>query len=196
MEHLIMVTGGSRSGKSEYAESLYTADQAVCYIATGMVNLSDAEMTDRIHKHQERRSDSWTTEERYQHLARFIDQSKVEYFLLDDATNMITNLFFDWVNEHIKNLNIEFDDYVEKMSSDDIDEVTSLIMQQWNNIIEVNSRRNKTLIIVTNEVGLGIVPATKLSRVLRDIYGSINKLVASRSDEVWFVISGIPRKIK
>ncbi|AKP66229.1 bifunctional adenosylcobinamide kinase/adenosylcobinamide-phosphate guanylyltransferase [Companilactobacillus ginsenosidimutans] len=196
MEHLIMVTGGSRSGKSEFAENLYSRDQEVCYIATGMVNLSDAEMTDRIHRHQERRSDIWTTEERYHHIAHYMDNSKIEYFLLDDATNMITNLFFDWVNLQVEDHPKDFDDYVENMTSKDIDIVSGLIMQQWNNIIEINSRRNKTLVVVTNEVGLGIVPANKLSRVLRDIYGDANKLIASCADEVWFVVSGIPKKIK
>lgn len=196
MEHLIMVTGGSRSGKSEFAESLYSRDQEVSYIATGMVNLSDAEMTDRIKKHQARRSNNWTTEERYQQIARFLDSSVGESFLLDDVTNMVTNLFFDWVNHQIADLTISFDDFVEQMSNQQIDQVTTLIQKEWSDIIAVNSRRNKTLVVVTNEVGLGIVPATKLSRILRDIYGSVNKLIASRANEVWFVISGIPKKIK
>jgi adenosylcobinamide kinase/adenosylcobinamide-phosphate guanylyltransferase len=195
MEHLIMVTGGARSGKSEYAENLYGREDQVCYIATGMVNLSDAEMTDRINKHRARRSKRWTTEERYDNIAKFMDQSVTTQFLLDDATNMITNLFFDWVNE-AKGNKFNFDAYINQINQDQIDEATSYILQQWINIIEVNSRRHKTLVIVTNEVGLGIVPATKLTRILRDIYGSVNKLIASKSDEVWFVISGLPQKIK
>lgn len=195
MEHLIMVTGGARSGKSVYAENLYSREDEVCYIATGMVNLSDAEMTDRINKHRARRSDQWTTEERYDNIAKFMDQSAQTQFLLDDATNMVTNLFFDWVNEAKKN-KFNFDAYINQMNQDQIDEATSYILQQWINIVEVNSRRHKTLVIVTNEVGLGIVPATKLTRILRDIYGSVNKLIASKSDEVWFVISGLPQKIK
>lgn len=196
MEHLIMVTGGSRSGKSEFAENLYSCDQSVCYIATGMVDRSDAEMTDRINKHQQRRSSQWSTEERYQDLAGFLNRSSDQYFLLDDATNMITNLFFDWVNHQIKDTDQSFDQFVEQMTSSQIDEVTSLIIQQWSHLLAVASQREKKLVIVTNEVGLGIVPATKLSRVLRDIYGSANKLIAHRSDQVWFVISGISQKIK
>jgi adenosylcobinamide kinase/adenosylcobinamide-phosphate guanylyltransferase len=160
-----------------------------------MVNLSDAEMSNRINKHRARRSKHWTTEERYDSIAKFMDQSATTQFLLDDATNMITNLFFDWVNE-AKGNKFNFDAYINQMNQDQIDEATSYILQQWINIIEVNSRRHKTLVIVTNEVGLGIVPATKLTRILRDIYGSVNKLIASKSDEVWFVISGLPQKIK
>lgn len=195
MENLIMVTGGAKSGKSEFAENLFSEGDSVCYIATGQ-NSTDSEMQAKIKQHQSRRPKSWKTEERYQHLARFIDQDKGKYFLLDDITGMITNLFFDWVNTQSKNLAIDFDQFVEQMDADSIDVFTSDVIQEWNNILAVVSRRQKTLVMVTNEVGLGIVPATKLTRILRDIYGKVNQLVARRSDEVWFVISGLPQKIK
>ncbi|WP_125770128.1 bifunctional adenosylcobinamide kinase/adenosylcobinamide-phosphate guanylyltransferase [Companilactobacillus furfuricola] len=197
MEHLIMVTGGCRSGKSEFAESLFDANDEVCYIATSEVNPDDKEMVARVNKHQARRSSKWMTEERYANIAKYLESSKRQLFLIDDVTNMVTNLFYDWVKEArigTKYGNIEA--FIQYMDQDDLDRATHYILQQWINIMVVNSLRNKTLVIVTNEVGLGIVPADKETRMLRDIYGAVNKLIASKSDEVWFVISGLPQKIK
>lgn len=197
MEHLIMVTGGCRSGKSEFAESLYDRDDEVCYIATSDVNKNDEEMVARINNHQARRSSKWMTEERYANIAKYMESSKRQLFLIDDVTNMVTNLFYDWVKQARVGTgygNIEA--FIHYMDMQDLEEATHYILQQWINIMVVNSLRNKTLVVVTNEVGLGIVPADKETRMLRDIYGEVNKLIASKSDEVWFVISGLPQKIK
>ncbi|WP_125707728.1 bifunctional adenosylcobinamide kinase/adenosylcobinamide-phosphate guanylyltransferase [Companilactobacillus zhongbaensis] len=197
MEHLIMVTGGCRSGKSEFAENLFDRDDEVCYIATSNSRSGDKEMEDRIQKHQARRSKKWMTEERYANVAKYMETSKKKYFLLDDVTNMVTALFYDWVNEVREGRGYpNAQSFLYNMGTEELDEVTHYILQQWINIMVVNSLRNKTLVVVTNEVGLGIVPEDKDTRMLRDIYGEVNKLIASKSDEVWFVISGLPQKIK
>lgn len=197
MEHLIMVTGGCRSGKSEFAENLYEREDEVCYIATSNAYSNDKEMQDRIQKHQARRSNKWMTEERYANIAKYMENSKTEYFLIDDVTNMVTSLFYDWVNEARHGSGYgNAQAYIDFMGTTELDEATHYILQQWINIMVVNSLRNKTLVVVTNEVGLGIVPANKETRMLRDIYGAVNNLIASKSDEVWFVISGLPQKIK
>lgn len=94
MNNIVLVTGGAKSGKSEYAEQLAMETKDVCYIATGIKLANDPEMDLRIKRHQERRPDSWTTEERYEGLATFISKSAAELFLLDDVTMLVTNLFY------------------------------------------------------------------------------------------------------
>lgn len=192
-----MVTGGCRSGKSEFAESLYDRDDEVCYIATYDYNKNDEEMVDRINRHQARRSRKWMTEERHANIAKYMETSKKKYFLIDDVTLMVTRLFYDYCDEvkHSKRCG-NIDAFIHLMDSQDKEAATHYILQEWINIMVVNSLRNKTLVVVTNEVGLGIVPENKETRILRDIYGEVNKLIASKSDEVWFVISGLPQKIK
>ncbi|AEV95635.1 bifunctional adenosylcobinamide kinase/adenosylcobinamide-phosphate guanylyltransferase [Pediococcus claussenii] len=193
--NLTMVTGGSRSGKSEFAENMFNTEQPVCYVATSRTDFFDQEMEQRIKIHQKRRPDTWETKEEYKNLGQLIVDTPCSYFLIDDATNLTTNLFFDILARINKSNDLD-DVFAESLSHTEVEQITKKIMIEWNRIFELTQNIDKKVVIVTNEVGLGIVPATKLTRILRDIYGSVNQLIAQKSETVWIVVSGLPLKIK
>ncbi|AAM23668.1 adenosylcobinamide kinase/adenosylcobinamide-phosphate guanylyltransferase [Caldanaerobacter subterraneus subsp. tengcongensis MB4] len=179
---LIMVTGGARSGKSEFAEKLAyeRGKDEVLYIATSLP--VDEEMKERIKRHRERRPSSWETVEAYKDLDKEILKRKKKVVLIDCLTVMISNLL------------MEVDLTWENSTLEQIDEIEDRISQEVDKILIVSS--GVEIIIVTNEVGMGLVPEYKLGRIFRDIAGRMNKKVAEASKEVYLMISGIPVKIK
>jgi adenosylcobinamide kinase/adenosylcobinamide-phosphate guanylyltransferase len=179
---VVLVTGGSRSGKSKYAEELLREKDDVLYIATAIV--TDKEMENRINKHIERRNKNWTTFEGYKDLDKAVEKKSSDYILLDCVTIMVTNLMFD------KERNYDYISLVE------IDELLVEIQGEFQKLISKARELNKTLVMVTNEVGYGIVPEYKLSRIFRDIAGSVNQFIANYCDEVYLVACGLPLKLK
>ena len=179
---IVLITGGSRSGKSTFAEELLKDQNDVLYIATAKV--TDEEMKDRIQKHQQRRNKEWTTYEGYKNLDAVVEKDCNHSILLDCVTIMTTNLMFD--NEG------DFD----HMTMEETDQLLLAVKKEFEKFIQKAKAMNKTLVMVTNEVGSGLVPEYKLSRVFRDIAGSTNQFIASFCDEVYFVTCGIPLKLK
>lgn len=175
-----LVTGGARSGKSSFAESLYNNKKDVVYIATSKV--SDKEMKERIDLHKKTRPEIWRTYEGNYNLNNAI--GKEENYLLDCVTVLVSNIMFDISKD------LEYIDYELQKTIEDkvIIELESLI-----NEIKTN---NFNLILVTNEVGDSIVPEHHISRVFRDIQGRVNQRIASIAEEVYLVCCGIPVKIK
>jgi len=177
MGKTILITGGARSGKSEFAENYAKSlGENVLYIATSIP--FDDEMKDRVDKHKKRRPSTWKTLEKYKSFTPIDVQ--YDAVLLDCATIMSTNIMFDYRQNWEDSL------------QEDIDKIEEIILNEFKNLL--NSFEN--LIIVTNEVGLGIVPDNKTSRIFRDIAGIVNKYIASVSDEVYLTVCGIPTKIK
>ena len=193
-QNLTFVLGGAKSGKSEFAESLYSRQEKVCYIATGVVKNPDGEMQLRIKRHQERRSANWTTREQYRDIAEVIEDNPLDGYLLDDAIMLVTNLFYDLVLE--KTAPEKIDDYLESASSQEIGTIRERILNNWKKILSAVRVSEQSMVIVSDEVGLGVVPATKQTRILRDLYGEANQLIAKEADSVYFVISGIAQKLK
>ena len=190
---LTFVLGGAKSGKSEFAEHLYSRKERICYIATGVVKNPDGEMQLRIQRHQARRSNKWITREQYQHVDELINNSQQDGYLLDDAIMLVTNLFYDLVLA--KTSPEKIDDYLESASSQEIATVREKILSNWKKILAAVRVNNQSMVIVSDEVGLGVVPATKQTRILRDLYGEVNQLIAKEADNVYFVISGIAQKL-
>ncbi|NDO45806.1 bifunctional adenosylcobinamide kinase/adenosylcobinamide-phosphate guanylyltransferase [Clostridium sp. MD294] len=181
---MILVTGGDRSGKSAFAENLAKKTEGkVLYIATAKI--MDKEMENRIQKHKQRRPQQWDTLESYIHLGEKIKNAQKKYhcILLDCITMLLTNLIF----EYSKTDDIENMDFIE---------LENKIVKELEEIAEVCSISKSEVIIVTGEIGLGIVPMDKLSRHFRDIIGSVNQILAQKANEVYFVVSGIAMKIK
>ena len=181
---MILVTGGDRSGKSAFAENLAKkAEGKVLYIATAKV--IDEEMKYRIEKHRQHRPKQWDTLESYIHLAEKIKNAEKKYhcILLDCITMLLTNLIF----EYSKTDDIEDMDFIE---------LENKIITELEEIAKVCSTSKSEVIVVTGEIGLGIVPMNKLSRHFRDMIGSVNQILAQKANEVYFVVSGIPVKIK
>lgn len=179
---IILITGGSRSGKSEYAEDILKEYNKILYIATAII--TDEEMQDRIKKHRERRGERYVTYEGYKELDKILGSFEEEYVLLDCVTTMVTNLMFD--------KNIDFD----KISMDEADKLQTDISKEFDKLIKAARKLNKTLVMVTNEVGSGLVPEYRLSRIFRDAAGTINQNIAKLSDEVYLVACGLPIKLK
>lgn len=180
---MILVTGGARSGKSRHAEALIADFPQVLYIATSQI--FDEEMAARIQHHRDGRPAHWRTAERWQHLDELItaDNSPDEAILLECITTMVTNLLFAFGGE----TDPDGWDYAALEKAIDA-EIRTLILACQNCPAKV--------VLVTNEVGMGIVPENRLARHFRDIAGRVNQRLAAAADEVWLVVSGIGVKIK
>ena len=163
------ITGGQRSGKSEYAEKLALGllDSPI-YLATSKV--WDEEYKKRIDVHQKRRTNNWITVEEEINIDKYNFKNKV--VLLDCITLWITNVF-------------EQEKY-------DVDNTIAFVKQKWNKLCE----QEITLIVVSNEIGMGLIPIQKGSRSFIDIQGKINQYIAKQARNVTFMISGIPLEIK
>ena len=178
MARIILVTGGSRSGKSAYAQQLAesTTGRRI-YVATCPV--IDAEMAARVKKHREARAHSaWDTIEAPLDLAGVIANAGGNDILLVDCLTL-------WVNNVLHEAQREGRTITEE-------QITNLC----GDILRTCRQRGGTVIFVTNEVGMGIVPDNPLARGFRDLAGRCNQTVAAAADEVWFVVSGIAMKIK
>ncbi|MGL5749184.1 MAG: bifunctional adenosylcobinamide kinase/adenosylcobinamide-phosphate guanylyltransferase [Paraclostridium sp.] len=185
MSKLILVTGGARSGKSSFAESLCVSqNNATAYIATSIP--FDEEMKDRVRKHQDSRPSIWKTYEIYKDIYSIIESISNEHktVILDCVTLLVNNLMF----EH----GIDFDN----TTPEEINKMEFYIKNQVEKLICEIEKTELYFVIVTNELGMSLVPDNKLCRVYSDIVGRINQYIATRSNEVYFVVSGIPMKIK
>lgn len=174
-----LVLGGARSGKSEFAEDIYKDIDDVTYIATAKA--IDKEFEDRIAMHKERRNTKWNTIEAYKDIASI--EMKTKYYFLDDVTNMLTNILFDHIGD--RDITDEDASLVEKLV---IDEVATLFTR----VKEMDA----DIVIVSSELGAGLVPEAKLSRLFRDMHGKVNQYIAKNADEVYYVIASIGVKIK
>ncbi len=184
MSKVIMVTGGSRSGKSVLAEEKAKeyGGRSVLYMATAIP--VDEDMKERIKIHQERRDPEWGTYEGYRDLGEIIKATEKDTILLDCVTVLITNILFEEERD--------FD----KISKKEIEDLESDVMLELGNIVKGARDGNKTLILVTNEVGMSMVASYRLGRIFSDIAGKANQLLASLSDEVYISISGLPLRLK
>lgn len=178
---IVLVTGGSRSGKSKFAEDMLKNETDVLYIATSIP--FDEEMKERIRKHRERRNKSWNTYEGYKNLDIALEENNEKFILLDCATIMITNILLEEKN-------------IDNLSNEEIDILLNKIKREFRLLVDSAIKNNKQLIIVTNEVGCSLVPEYKLGRIFRDIAGSINQFLGEMSQEVYMVTCGIPMKLK
>lgn len=174
-----LVLGGARSGKSEFAEDIYKGIDDVTYIATAKA--IDKEFANRIALHKARRNTKWTTIEAYKDFASI--NMKTKYYFLDDVTNMLTNILFDHLGA--RDITDEDASLVEKLV---IDEVATLFTR----VKEMDA----DIVIVSSELGAGLVPEAKLSRLFRDMHGKVNQYIAKNADEVYYVIASIGVKIK
>lgn len=183
---IIYVTGGARSGKSSYAENLiFKSERPRMYIATSIA--FDEEMKSRVQKHREQRGSDWITVEAYKNIVEAIEKSSKEneIILLDCLTNLVSNNMileenYDW--DHI--------------DQDTVNHVEEKIKLEVEEIIEYIEKSDYELIVVSNELGMGIVPSYPLGRYFRDICGRMNQIVAEKSDEAYLLVSGIPMRLK
>lgn len=177
---ITLVTGGARSGKSTFAESIYNGKKDVVYIATSKV--TDKEMEERVRLHRASRDSDWRTFEGNYELYKVVENEK--HYLLDCVTVLSSNILFDFTKKE------EYIDYKLQRKVED------KIMGEIKELIQEVEKNDYELVMVTNELGYSTVPEHHISRVFRDIQGRINQRVASLSDNVYLVCCGIPVKIK
>ncbi|MFW9607572.1 MAG: bifunctional adenosylcobinamide kinase/adenosylcobinamide-phosphate guanylyltransferase [Prevotella sp.] len=175
MKKIILITGGQRSGKSVYAENLaLSLSPSPIYLATA--HIWDEEFMIRVKKHQERRGSNWTNIEEEKFLSRHNISNKV--CVIDCLTLWCTNFFYD------KNRDIK--------DQPSVDEALSALKNEFDKFTD----QDATFIFVTNEIGSGGVSDNVIQRRFTDLEGWMNQYVASKSDEVILMVSGIPLKIK
>ncbi|MDR2880223.1 MAG: bifunctional adenosylcobinamide kinase/adenosylcobinamide-phosphate guanylyltransferase [Fusobacteriales bacterium] len=182
---IIFITGGAKSGKSKFAESLAFKREKRLYLATSVP--LDNEMKNRVQKHRKQRGEDWITIEAYKDLDKILEKTaeNIDVILLDCLTNMISNIMFEVYGGNWESI----PDYIPG-------KIERIVLAEVNKILDFNKVYMGDIILVSNEVGLGLVPENLLGRYFRDIAGSMNQLIAAESDEVYMVISGIPVKIK
>lgn len=176
--HVQLILGGARSGKSRYA--LNQGDEASfepkIFLATA--SAEDGEMAQRIERHRQERGPQWLTVEAPYHLLKTLEaqaQSMKGLVVLDCATLWISNLLCGVGGK--------------KLTAPEIETL-------FENLFQIIPKLKGNLRIVSNEVGLGIVPDNSLGREFRDLQGRFNQSVASLADQVIFLTAGIPQKIK
>ena len=169
MKKIILITGGARSGKSSYAEQLaLSLSTTPVYLATARV--WDEEFRQRVQKHQERRGPEWANIEEEKELSKHQVGGRV--VLIDCITMWCNNFFFDL--------------------QDDVDATLNAMKQEFMKF----TNQDAIFIFVTNEIGMGGTSPNDIQRRFTDLQGWFNQFVASKSDEVILMVSGIPMKIK
>ncbi|MBN2527107.1 MAG: bifunctional adenosylcobinamide kinase/adenosylcobinamide-phosphate guanylyltransferase [Deltaproteobacteria bacterium] len=171
MKKVMLITGGARSGKSRFALELTNGKQHRAFIATATV--TDPEMASRILKHREERGDDFATIEAPLDLASALTSisSETEIVVVDCLTVWLGNL----MHQH-------------GMSDQRYDEVTAFLDTIANPPCDV--------VIVSNELGMGIVPENQMARWFRDVAGRLNQEVARCATDLVFMVSGYPLWIK
>lgn len=172
MGEIVFILGGARSGKSSYAVELAKGiDEKVAFIATCLP--LDAEMKQRVGIHKKQRPSHWRTFEETENIPALLEKigSKFNIVVIDCLTLLLSDFL-------LKNFDEE-----------DIE-------NRINEMLRTLKQAKCKSIIVSNEVGLSIVPKNRMARKFRDLAGRINQKVAQKADKVLFMVSGLPLKIK
>lgn len=183
MGKIILVTGGQRSGKSTYAEKMaleLSGNNKCIYMATAKV--WDDEFAKRVALHKQRRGDQWVNIEEEKFLSKHNVAGKV--VLVDCVTLWSTNFFF------------EISTSSENESSGEKGNVVKRSLEAVKDEFDKFIQQDATFVFVTNEIGLSGVSDNKIQRQFTDLLGWLNQYIASKADEVYFMVSGIPIKIK
>lgn len=169
MKNIVLITGGQRSGKSNYAEKMaLSLSSNPVYLATSRI--WDDEHRKRIERHKANRSKNWINIEEEKELSKHNLENKV--VLIDCVTLWATNYFFDLnsdVNTALDALKSEFDKF---------------------------TQQDAHFIFVTNEIGMGEMSQNEIQRKFADLQGWLNQYIASQANDVYLMVSGIPMKIK
>lgn len=171
---MVLVLGGARSGKSQFAQQLASEPgEKVLFVATA--EALDEEMRARIAEHRKNRPANWRTLETPSDLAQKLKAGigDASVVIIDCLTLLISNI-------------------MGKSGQDSEKRVLTEIKE----LIAAASRLEAGFIIVSNEVGLGLVPDNRLGREFRDLAGKANQLIAGAASDVYFMVAGLPLKVK
>jgi adenosylcobinamide kinase / adenosylcobinamide-phosphate guanylyltransferase len=176
----VLVLGGSRSGKSRYAEQYFGTGLPVTYVATAADFPGDAEWADRVRQHRSRRPAAWSTVETGDP-ARVLDGAADGVpILVDSVTTWLSRVMDDCAC---------WDDVLPGESAERLSAALDALAGAWANTAAL-------AVAVSDEVGSGIVPESVAVRRFRDVLGELNQRLAAKSDEVWLVTAGIPLRLR
>ena len=170
----VLVLGGSRSGKSAHAETLLADAGAVTYLATSAPAPEDAEWAARVAAHRARRPASWTTLETTAPSALLREGT----ILVDSVTTWVAALMDEtgvWADEP---------DALDRLAAR-----CDALVNAW-------TMTPAHVVAVSDEVGLGVVPESRAGRLFRDVLGEVNQRLAGTADQVWFVVAGLPQRLR
>jgi adenosylcobinamide kinase / adenosylcobinamide-phosphate guanylyltransferase len=179
VQGLILVTGGARSGKSDFAQELARelAQEDVLFVATA--EPGDEDMSRRIAAHRQARPAAWRTIEAPNHVGDAIRQAApAKVVVVDCLTLLVSNVLLSLGDEPTS------------------EAASYAVNGEIDALIEASNNTQATIIVVTNEVGLGIVPANRLARLYRDLLGRANAQLAQHANKVYLLVSGLPLEIK
>ncbi len=176
---ITLITGGARSGKSRLAQELARKSGGpVLFVATA--EAGDEEMKQRIAAHRKGRPPAWVTLEVTTHIGSQITRNigQAQTVIIDCITLLINNVF---------------QQYDEKADASLLDKAVTAEIKE---LLDSINHSDAHFIIVTNEVGLGIIPADRVSRLYRDLLSKANQMLAEHADEVYLMVAGIPVVVK
>ncbi len=169
MAQITFIIGGQRSGKSSYAQHLAEGKSGhPVYLATARI--WDEDFHERVKRHQSDRGEQWKTIEEEFEISKYDFSGNT--VLMDCVTLWLTNIFY----ENRNNVNRSLD----------------VAKEEWDKFVE----KDFSLIVVSNELGMGIHPENELARKFADLQGWMNQYIAKTANEVFLMVSGVPVQIK
>ena len=183
----VLVLGGARSGKSSLAQEMARGlGQKVLFVATGAA--LDVEMASRIEEHKRARPKEWRTLEAVTDVGERISAKvgDAEVVLIDCVTLLVSNVLFASGPAHAADEDEQIDE----------DSARVAVSHEIEGIVNCIENTEATFIVVSNEVGLGLVPIHQTGRVYRDLLGMANQVLAKRADSVYLMVAGIPWRLK
>ena len=185
MGTLTLVLGGARSGKSEFAEGLVAAiGPSVLYVATAQAG--DEEMADRIDRHQARRPATWRTLEAPRDVGRRLQQLG----WCPDA------ILIDCLSLLVSNLSLALPDSLDTLAPEAVERFEKTVTAELDQIIQACRTTSAAMVVVSNEVGMGLVPPYPTGRAYRDVLGRANKRLAAEADRAYLIVAGLPLTMK
>lgn len=191
---MVLITGGARSGKSTFAERLALASgKEVIYVATCVPH--DEEMQQRVEEHRRRRPPAWRTREEPFHPGRVMQEEDGpgRCFILDCLTLFLSNHLCSAMGADagLGTVCDEIGDIQMKST-----ETAEAVMREARQLAQTVRKLSADTLVVTNEVGMGLVPEWPLGRLFRDLAGRVNQEFACLADEVYAMFCGLPLRIK